>query len=891
MANQYEVVFKLQGELNQTFKQSVGGAAQSFDDLSDRMKEINQQMANTKGIEAQLEAYYSLGRKVEEQAKILEACKGAAEREGSSTETATKKFEKERRTLENLQVQRRRMINDIRNACYANGHEAMTIKELQENYFRLEKQLAKVAKMKRVAADQMALQKEVNGNVQAGLASALMAQGVLANLYQAFKGPAKAAAEIEKAMQGIAKASDFKDADGLQKFQDALRNISLEIPVTTEEILKAADAGKKFGIPVQELEAFTKSAAKMSMAFDMTASQAAEQMGRWRSAMKLTQAQADELANAIQGMANNGAVAQGVSEIITSLGAFAKSAGLTEKGLAAIASSFMNTGLSVDETKSAIESMVKTLQKGGSLTEEQNAALSFLKLDGKALQKQMQTDAEGAILKVLTALANFDPAHQGQYLQVLFKGGADAILPMLKSTALLKNNLEEVKKVDAFKGAIDSDINEKLQLTSTNLELLSNAMEHVKGSLGDAISEPVKTLAQSMVVFSKNLAGFVKDHRTLVKYISIATATFVGLIAAVHVARAAIQMTSAAYGSLKLAVLIGKRSILMFSLAMSGASKAMLIFKTALSGASVAMGGLGKCFAVVGRGLTVLQVCLTAAWKSALRLAVAFGPYIAIAAAVAGAGYLIYKNWDKITEVFQDLWKAFSEKWPAAAKIIEDIYNSQIRPAVEGITEIFSGLKTIIEGAFDLDLNKILAGFNSIASGILNIFSSMSIANMLKAPINAAIELINLAVEKINGATGFLRGNSFAKTVGLDMPEIPKIPMLADGGIISSPTLAVVGEGGESEVVLPISKLREMLGGRTQSSTVQPLGELPNLAPPQASGGFGLPSLSVNFAPVINVTSSGADTGSQVSSALRQGQIDFKRELEQLLRNRRRLAY
>jgi hypothetical protein len=80
MANQYEVVFKLQGELNQTFKQSVGGAAQSFNDLSDRMKEINRQMANTKGIEAQYEAYYSLGHKVDEQTRILDACQGAAER-------------------------------------------------------------------------------------------------------------------------------------------------------------------------------------------------------------------------------------------------------------------------------------------------------------------------------------------------------------------------------------------------------------------------------------------------------------------------------------------------------------------------------------------------------------------------------------------------------------------------------------------------------------------------------------------------------------------------------------------------------------------------------------------------------------------------------------------
>ena len=43
--------------------------------------------------------------------------------------------------------------------------------------------------------------------------------------------------------------------------------------------------------------------------------------------------------------------------------------------------------------------------------------------------------------------------------------------------------------------------------------------------------------------------------------------------------------------------------------------------------------------------------------------------------------------------------------------------------------------------------------------------------------------------------------------------EALKIPMLASGGIVTRPTLAMVGEGGESEAVIPLSKLRSMTGG------------------------------------------------------------------------------
>jgi hypothetical protein len=37
------------------------------------------------------------------------------------------------------------------------------------------------------------------------------------------------------------------------------------------------------------------------------------------------------------------------------------------------------------------------------------------------------------------------------------------------------------------------------------------------------------------------------------------------------------------------------------------------------------------------------------------------------------------------------------------------------------------------------------------------------------------------------------------------------IPQLAEGGIATSPTLAMIGEGRESEAVLPLSKLDNMM--------------------------------------------------------------------------------
>lgn len=49
---------------------------------------------------------------------------------------------------------------------------------------------------------------------------------------------------------------------------------------------------------------------------------------------------------------------------------------------------------------------------------------------------------------------------------------------------------------------------------------------------------------------------------------------------------------------------------------------------------------------------------------------------------------------------------------------------------------------------------------------------------------------------------------------------MPNIPMLAEGGIVTGPTLAMIGEGKESEAVIPLSKLNTMMQGGSQQVEV-----------------------------------------------------------------------
>jgi len=70
---------------------------------------------------------------------------------------------------------------------------------------------------------------------------------------------------------------------------------------------------------------------------------------------------------------------------------------------------------------------------------------------------------------------------------------------------------------------------------------------------------------------------------------------------------------------------------------------------------------------------------------------------------------------------------------------------------------------------------------------------------------------VRMALGGISGIGSF--GDIFGtmQSVGGFMPNIP---MLAEGGIVTAPTLAMIGEGGQSEAVIPLDRLGELGGGQ-----------------------------------------------------------------------------
>ena len=87
-----------------------------------------------------------------------------------------------------------------------------------------------------------------------------------------------------------------------------------------------------------------------------------------------------------------------------------------------------------------------------------------------------------------------------------------------------------------------------------------------------------------------------------------------------------------------------------------------------------------------------------------------------------------------------------------------------------------------------------------------------ALANGLIAGINGAIDAINYLIDKALGASAALGPVGFvASKIAGGKTKIPHIPALANGGIVSSPTLALIAEAGP-EAVVPLDRMNSMGG-------------------------------------------------------------------------------
>ena len=270
--------------------------------------------------------------------------------------------------------------------------------------------------------------------------------------------------------------------------------------------------------------------------------------------------------------------------------------------------------------------------------------------------------------------------------------------------------------------------------------------------------------------------------------------------------------------------------------------------------------------------------------------------FLAISAAIAVAvaiGVLIYKNWDKIKAKAVELGAKISEVWgniktgvsEAVANLVSafqsnfPLLSAYLSGWWKSVSAAWENVKAIFTNIIDFVQNVFAGNWSAAWDNIVAIFGNVfgMIVNLAKAPINGVISAINWVLEKINSISvtipDWVPGVG-GKTLGFN---IPTIPALAAGGIATAPTLAQIGEGGEPEAVLPLSKLAALLDEWTKPK-------------PTPGGGTGGGGETVVFSPVFNFYG-GTPSREEAEEAGRISFAEFKKLYRQMKAEEKRKQF
>ena len=193
----------------------------------------------------------------------------------------------------------------------------------------------------------------------------------------------------------------------------------------------------------------------------------------------------------------------------------------------------------------------------------------------------------------------------------------------------------------------------------------------------------------------------------------------------------------------------------------------------------------------------------------------------------------------------------FSKMKDGAKRIFDgmrDIVVGIFRGMKEILVEILKALGGVLRDVFDGPISAVKNGFNNMVGWIKDKFDGMiDWFRGIGGRISGAVSNIWNGIADsfrgvINRIIGWWNGLSFSIDIPDKIPGLPSsfsigtpnVGYLAEGGYITSPMLAVVGEGGEPEIVSPESKLREIVAnyssnidyGRMAAATAQALAEV-----------------------------------------------------------------
>ena len=422
--------------------------------------------------------------------------------------------------------------------------------------------------------------------VAAGIATALK------EVYEYFADCAQASMDFESAMTGVAKTTDLTD-DELSAMSDAIKEMSTEIPATTEELAAIAESAGQLGIHKESLLDFTEIMAMLGTSTNMTADEAATSLSRLANITGMSQEDFDRLGATIVDLGNNLATTEKeIVDMSLRIAGAGAQVGMTEAEIMSFSGALSSVGIEAEAGGSAFSTLISNMslavQQGGDGLEQ------FADVAGMSASEfaaAFEEDAAGAIIQFIQGLGNMESEGRSA-IAVLDDMGLsdirmrDALLRAAGASDVFTNALQIGSNAWDENTALVNEATKRYATTQSQLTMMQNAYKNLKVAIGDAYTPALQKAYSVGTQVLNAVSQFIKQNPALVNAIT----AFVGVLGLVVAALAAYTVgakVAAAASAMLTAAIPGVNIIMGVAAAVAGVTAAIAALATAAANDAV----------------------------------------------------------------------------------------------------------------------------------------------------------------------------------------------------------------------------------------------------------------------------------------------------------------
>lgn len=483
----------------------------------------------------------------------------------------------------------------------------------------------------------------------------------------------KAQVDWESAFAGVKKTVDGT-TEQIAELEQGIKDMSKELPSSAEEIAAVAEAAGQLGIQTDNILGFTKVIIDLGNATNLTGEEGASQLAKFANITGMAQTEFDRLGSTIVALGNNSATTEAdIVSMAMRLAGAGTQVGMTEANIVSLAAALSSVGIEAEAGGSAFSKVMVSMQLA---VETGNDSLKdFASVAGMTtneFSKAFKEDATGALISFIQGLSKAEEQGSSS-IKVLDDMGItevrlrDSLLRASSASDLFNETIALGTEAWEENTALTNEANQRYATTESQIKILKNEIVDMARDIG---VELLPTLKDGLVIIKdliekfNNLSPATKENIIKFAALSAAVGPVIGTVG-------------------KLAQGIGSVTKLAGTL-----SSALGVASTATSAVGSAAGIAGGVSGMAGLASSLGGVVVAAA------------PYVAAGAAIAGAGYLVYKglNEEVIPEV--DL---FADKVEYTASTVNSSGQYMANSVEATVIKISDSTKEAVGAYIELD--------------------------------------------------------------------------------------------------------------------------------------------------------------------------------------------